>query len=121
MKVYVVTEGCYSDYHIMAVCLNHAIAEKIAKLSDDASIEEWESDIYDSVPYDYHFYDVRGPIKGELVVDESRTDNPFYFEPGTFLYPGDRFVWKGFARDEKHALKIAYDNRAKKLAEREGL
>lgn len=122
MKVYIVTEGCYSDYRIMAVCLNEAIAEKIAKLSDSSQIEEWESDTYDSVHYDYNYYEVFGGVKGELKVNLERVDHPFYFDIGSFLNPClYLFKWKGFARDEEHALKIAYDERAKKIAEREDL
>lgn len=44
-KIYVVTQGCYSDYHIVAVTLDKTIAEKIAakftNQYDDCRIEEY--------------------------------------------------------------------------------
>ena len=56
MKVYVITQGCYSDYHICAVTLDKDKAEQLRKMytakesrygyssSDVAEIEEYETD-----------------------------------------------------------------------------
>lgn len=48
MKVYVITKGEYSDYHICCVCLDRETAERRKKLFsdnyDEAEIEEFDSD-----------------------------------------------------------------------------
>lgn len=52
MKVYVITQGCYSDYHICAVTLDKDKAERLQKLYSakegsymiTAEIEEYEAD-----------------------------------------------------------------------------
>lgn len=52
MTIYIVTEGCYSDYHIEAVFTDKAKAEayvdfysKYKTYHDDYNIEEYESDL----------------------------------------------------------------------------
>lgn len=42
MKIYVVTSGCYSDYHIDAVFTDRQLADKYAKEDPDRNIEEFE-------------------------------------------------------------------------------
>lgn len=52
MKVYVITQGCYSDYHICAVTLDKDKAERLQKMysakdsyySDNTEIEEYDTD-----------------------------------------------------------------------------
>ena len=57
MKVYIVTSGSYSDYHIDAVCETREKAEKILALisdkdywHDDAQIEEYDTDTFLTEP-----------------------------------------------------------------------
>ena len=40
MKVYVVTKGEYSDYHICCVCLDRETAERRARLFDSIYISD---------------------------------------------------------------------------------
>lgn len=47
MKIYIVTCGCYSDYHIEAVFTNRENAGKYASLWDDGQVEEYNSDSID--------------------------------------------------------------------------
>lgn len=44
MKIYVVTSGEYSDYHIEAVFTNYHLATQYANLDSDREIEEYEAD-----------------------------------------------------------------------------
>ena len=44
MKIYVVTSGCYSDYHIEAVYTDEIKAKAYANLHSDRSVEEFEAD-----------------------------------------------------------------------------
>lgn len=51
MRVYVITKGSYSDYHICCVCLERETAERRKKLFSDnyeeAEIEEFDTDEYE--------------------------------------------------------------------------
>ena len=54
MKVYVITQGEYSDYHILGVSLDRERAERIVRLYNDDNacwhqpiIEEYETDVID--------------------------------------------------------------------------
>lgn len=44
MKVYIVTEGSYSDYHIEEVFTNKEQAELYCAIHEDCRIEEYEAD-----------------------------------------------------------------------------
>lgn len=46
MKVYIVTEGSYSDYHIEAVFTDKGQAELYCAVHEDTKIEEYEADEY---------------------------------------------------------------------------
>lgn len=43
-KVYIVTEGCYSDYQIIAAFSDKDKADRYAGIHDDAEVEEWALD-----------------------------------------------------------------------------
>ena len=44
MKVYVVTAGCYSDYHIEAVFTDEQAARLYAHMDSDREVEEYDAD-----------------------------------------------------------------------------
>jgi hypothetical protein len=65
MKVYIVTAGEYSDYHIKRVFLERSLAERYVALQtnsqEDFSIEEYETDDdkkFDQIRYFYAWYKV---------------------------------------------------------------
>lgn len=121
MKVYIVTGGCYSDYHIDAVFLDKAQAEYYcALLKPDAHIEEYDTD--------EHVIECQKPIFKEWSVHfrngeiENSWFNGYTFD-NTMIKIGEheRFdVWQkvlhGYVRfttskdkDYKQAEKIACD------------
>ena len=138
--VYVVTEGSYSDYHIVCVW---STREKAQAYVDAAGPESYEIEEYSLDPLDYVVamdavknglsrYEVsmwrdgslgavarlysRGPIAAEpLVVRGSKwqcgRDGDDGYYYGQLCLTGD--VW---ARDEQHALKIATEHRAMLIA-----
>lgn len=120
MKVYVITAGCYSDYHIVAVVEDKIIAEELLKNIDDydASIETYDTDfvkldvISGRKPYrvddkfeahecdlDYRLDDV---INQTIKIDRS----------------GKFYCGFTYASDEKQAIKIVQDNLALEMAKR---
>lgn len=58
MKVYVVTSGSYSDYHIDAVFTDHNKARRYANLDTDRNIEEYEADYVNTVYRDNVEYNI---------------------------------------------------------------
>ena len=54
MKIYVVTKGTYSDYHIIMATLDKNIAEKMSKIHSDrfdkAIVEEYDDGIENNFP-----------------------------------------------------------------------
>lgn len=121
-KVWLVTEGSYSDYRILAVYDNEADANKLENARGyEAGVEEWE---VNSLPTrlftewkiyfdaDFNHYKTSG-CPGQL-----------YHSPQ--LTKGGRFsafpYWVLVCHDDKRtAEKIAYDTIAKFRAEKEGL
>jgi hypothetical protein len=122
-KVYVITKGIYSDYHICAVTLDKSRAERLKKLLyenyEEATIEEYTLNEYkeNGNVYYVEFHDDAPPTIG---LDEY---------DGSYLYENVPCVLDWYdpirvyvrAKDEQHAMKIAQDEYAKWKAEKEGV
>ena len=131
--IYVITKGEYSDYHICGVTTDKERAEYLRKFytrdGDEALIEEY----LDGAP-DAGSYRELKAVWMVLIMHTGQVSADLYsyaFEPFTneFMFI-NRFalneIEKDFkayvmAEDEEHAIKIAQDQMAKMLAEREGL
>jgi hypothetical protein len=127
MKVYVITKGEYSDYHICAVTLDEKEAEQLAKIHTDswdkADVEEWDTEDHQDllngrVPYIVKFW--KGVHFGRRETVDRYTGTPDRFRPGIFLTANHDEV-KLYATDSEAAVKIAAEKRARALAEREGI
>lgn len=59
--IYVITKGCYSDYHICGVATSREIAEKMKKVFSDryneADIEEFQENEYPQDYFPTHYYE----------------------------------------------------------------
>jgi hypothetical protein len=125
MKVYVITKGEYSDYHICAVTLDEKKAERLAKIHTDswdkADVEEWDTEEHQDllngrVPYIVKFW--KG-VQNNTTVDRY-TGNRADFKPGTFL-DGSCDEVKLYATDAEAAIKIAAEHRFYHMAQVEGI
>jgi hypothetical protein len=130
--IYVVTEGDYSDFHIVGVFDDKARAETLSSLIEDSSVEEWPL----NPPFEFDARVHAGMtlwrvacyletwVRPSFVKWHASQKNPLEATAGAwtpeFLDPeyGHIFVW---ARDGDHALKIAQDKRAQFLAEQAGI
>lgn len=137
MTLYVVTEGEYSDYHIVGIYSTKEQAEKIKKyrsgLYEYPDIEEWElngyipEDIdyareyyritYNDRQYGQGFWDCKRFTK---IGKENIQDCPWTLHESFPLWfridiPCDR------VKDEQHAIKIAQDKLAEIKAMKEGI
>ena len=116
-KVYIVTEGNYSDYDIVAVFSTKKKAKEFLKKYEevypyiDVRIEEYPVD----VPVEKCFgYVVVMKKNGDVVRTEKTYDTEFGFRGFHFL-SGD-LVWAVNTDDEKKAIKVVNEKRAIILA-----
>lgn len=122
-KVYIITKGDYSDYHICAVTLDEERAEKLRKMySDsinDANIEEYVPN--EAKPI--FLYGVQFSRDGNVMsyrADEYDLKDEGYVEYEYDGYEQYYVVWVK-AKDEDHALKIAQDRLAEYKAKEAGI
>jgi hypothetical protein len=124
MKVYVITKGSYSDYHICAVSLDPEEADRLARIYSDswdsAGVEEFDTEEHRDwhagrVPYIVTFH--RGAYFLKPSVGLSFDSN---FTPRIDAALDAVRVYL-YAADAESALKIAADKRAEYLALRAGL
>lgn len=123
-KVYIITKGTYSDYHICAVTLDKNTAEKLAKKYSEDSWSEAvieEHALEDFTKGERFMYCVTFGNNGISCSFEEyeHTEKVFYYKNA---YSGQgRMVVYVKAQDEDHAKKIAQDRRAEYLAKKEGV
>ena len=130
MIVYVITKGCYSDYHICEVTTDKNKAEKLVRLYsdsyDNAKIEEYDTEEqHEELDRLIPVYCVRIESNGQFRVSiHNWHDSAKPFQP-EFYFPDKSdplmFIAKLTAKDEKYAAKIACDHRAKMIALAYGL
>lgn len=119
MKVYVITAGDYSDYHIEAIFtdLEQATAFKDvfnkSHSYDSAKVEVYETDTI-HVEKGFAAYSIQFDEEGAVTKIEK---DPYSNNFNTFECNRVCVM----ARDIEHALKIAYDLWAVKSAEKEGI
>jgi len=120
-KVYICTSGEYSDYGIDAVFDNKADADEFcATFGNNYQIEEWPLGSKSLAPARRGLmpYLIRMTIKGE-VFEITKKTSIYYAENASKKYfssDGENIVTSVWARDEKHAVKIANERRTKAIA-----
>ena len=128
MKIYVITKGSYSDYHICTVTTDKEKAEKLAKIYSDrydsAQVEEYDnnqttdSEFNEYIPVWFIVVGRNGSVKIseiESYTNDPETPNSYYFSND------DDFTAHVKLKDKSKAIKIALDQRVKMLSERFGL
>ena len=122
MKIYVITKGCYSDYHICSVTEDKEkakiLVEKFSDTYDTANIEEYDTEDTNEVlkfknAYICWYYSESKEIK----IGSSGFD---YFDKEVISFR-DGLYTHVLANTEEDALKIASDKFAKYRAEQQGL
>lgn len=123
-KVYIITKGSYSDYHICAVTLNKDTAKKLAKKYsedewDKALIEEYVLD--DFTNCERYMYRVGFYERGiDCTFDEYEHTEKIIYNNSAWTGVESIIVYVK-AKDEEHAIKIAQDRRAEYLAKKQGI
>lgn len=108
--IYVLTEGSYSDYHIIGVYSTKELAQKAQFLYQHSEIEEYSLDnIPDSPPnmkaWSVYVSDESGVTCYSMDPDHT-IPHEDYFTTHEGILTGSYHVW---AEDEDHARKIAQD------------
>ena len=133
MKVYVITSGEYSDYHICAVALDDKKAKILKEKFDHddytgATIEEYDTEEYEGIRSGKSVYRVFFNKSGdcdEIMNCCKEGLNCYHLswckeEPKYIQHTGRCIVYV-LANCKEAAIKIAAERRAKYLAEKMGL
>lgn len=123
---YAVTDGDYSDYHIIAITDNKERAENIKKLYSGKYSEPMIEEFFDSELKDEAFYCVRYDTDGSYDVSLREFDSNNFFNINIInenTFRNDWWKYRVFvmAKDEHHAVKIAQDLWAEYKAKKEGI
>jgi hypothetical protein len=111
--IYILTQGDYSDYHIIATYSTRELAEEAQKHSPDSDIEEYELDALEipEHPPGHFAWLVRIDAKTNAISWTTQLISlGVYFEPNEKYYDNgvySCFVVNCWARDKEHAEKIA--------------
>lgn len=139
MIVYVITKGCYSDYHVCGVATDQQAANRLKELFSDqfeeAIIEEYDTEkplsVSERIDKGYMAYAIT-IMDGAIVAVRSMDKDDISYSidnlsesPHFSTYPRFATINKGWvyclAKDEEHAKKIALDTYAQWKAEKEGI
>lgn len=140
MKIYVITAGEYSDYHIVAVTTDKEKADNFVKVHndskrfyyDDAYVEEYDTDDFDIAINDRNgkYFRVFGDwdyAQNCVEIECDEIDSLDYITKRNSQYYtlmiGDACRWEFYctAKDEEHAIKKATDWAGQKKAEIKGV
>lgn len=125
LKIYVLTKGCYSDYHIITATTDYELACKIKdrfdKINSEWSDEKVNIEIYeDAELYLKPNYFIRFDKQGNVVEAYEDTSEYGYDRYSGLDVKGGYFTT--ITTDNKEsAIKIAAEKRAMFLAEKEGI
>lgn len=120
--IYVLTEGSYSDYHIIGVYSTKELAEKAEFLYPDSQIEEYSLDNVPDHPPNMRVWCVN--IKNGKLYRTGQT-NPDTGVPSEHSWNdfngGNTYIVYCWATDEEHAQKIALDKYHQYQAQQAGI
>lgn len=123
---YAVTDGDYSDYHIIAITDNKERAENIKKLYGDNYSEPMIEEFFDGEAKNEALYDVVYKTDGSYKVflkdfDMNKLSNINIVNENTFHNDWWKYRVLVMAKDRTHAIKIAQDLWAEYKAKKEGI
>lgn len=127
MKIfYAVTDGDYSDYHIVAITDNKERAENIKKLYGDNYSEPMIEEFFDGEAKNEALYDVVYKTNGSYKVflqdfDMNKLSDINIVNENTSHNDWWKYRVLVMAKDRTHAIKIAQDLWAEYKAKKEGI
>jgi len=124
-KVFLITAGTYSDYRILGACSTRYAATEWASLYPDYEIEEFELDQVPAHPSGHQLRSVRMDSDGNVVpifgkvtmVCEPDSNANEWKQDAAYKTPPIATMWiRVWARDARHAIKIANEKRIQAIA-----
>lgn len=120
MKIYAITQGDYSDYHICALTISKEKAEKIKKLytknsgyEDAAMIEEYEDGEVEDIKFFWRYDSEDDEVEIDKYAECNEKERAYkYSNHDSYC----AYVW---SHDAEHARKKAQDMIAQYKAEKE--
>lgn len=123
-KIYVVTKGCYSDYHIIAATMDYELAKKIKEKFTDSE-RDWDEARIEVFPNAELVlkpcWIVRFLKSGDIEnIDSANME--YYADELNEVHESHRSLYVHVAADTiEEAIKIAAEQRAMFLAQKNGL
>lgn len=123
---YAVTDGDYSDYHIIAITDNKERAENIKKLYSGKYSEPMIEEFFDGESKDEALYDVWYETNGSYRLflqnfDMNELSNINIVKENILRDDWWKYSVLVIAKDKNHAIKIAQDLWAEYKAKKEGI
>lgn len=123
---YAVTDGDYSDYHIIAITDNKERAENIKKLYSSKYSEPMIEEFFDGEAKNEALYNVLYNTDGSYNVTLQTFDKEYSSDINIVRENVSNNHWWKYqvfviAKDENHAIKIAQDLWAEHKAKKEGI
>lgn len=110
MKIYVITSGDYSEYHICAVADNMKRAKELQKFFGAEYIETYDTETYTNIfergykEYSCHMYK-----DGTIDINESLGHEYPHFKVHKYGAARENYHLDVIAKDKEHAQKIFTD------------
>lgn len=121
MKIYVVTKGCYSDYHIITATTDENLAdeikEKFSSKYEKAHVEVYEDAEIFSKPCFFLRFDRNGNVRET----QNRSDCEYSYDCDFGTDVTGNFYISVVADDLESAIKIGAEKRAIYLAQQHGI
>ena len=118
MKIYVITKGEYSDYHICAVTDDPVSAKNLRRYYsdrwDDAEIEEFDTEQMPDSPKQYWYIVISAggavrTIRPCYIGEYTPKINQVSCDTNWSTHQVSSYSINVIAKDKEHALKIAFD------------
>jgi hypothetical protein len=118
--IYILTEGDYSDYHVIGAYSSMELANQAKVLYPDSEIEEYDLDIIPEHP--------PGMVAWCVVIRDNTVSDSYQIAPSLgfvpFPYEWDyenHMLYRLWATDKEHAEKIALDRYYQHKAQEAGI
>ena len=122
MKIYVVTKGCYSDYHIITATTDEKLAYKIKeKFNGNSYYDKTDVEVFEDAeifmkPCYFMRFD-----KGGNVIEFKERKEEYWYDEGDGEDSQGNFYVSVVTDNEEKAIKIGAERRAMRLAQKNGL
>ena len=120
-KIYLVTQGNYSDYRVVSAFSEKALAQSfidsfVENDYEPMQIEEYDIDEFsEQLRKGYKAYFVFMAKDGTCIDVKQQESAPRLLESISFSYDKKNMGTSMFAKDEKHAVKIANERRIREI------